>query len=100
MPRGRRHTSSKAAARPPCAEPRPPIYRPLLPVGRRRAAALRRRLPPACLPIARPAGVQRLAPHRFRCSACADVRATWTFLEQAAERASAIPTPRQALALA
>ena len=45
------------------------------------------------------AGVQRLARRRFRRSAFADVHATRALLEQATERASAILTPRQALAL-
>lgn len=44
-------------------------------------------------------GVQRLARRRFRRSAFADVRATRVLLQQATERASAILTPRQALAL-
>ena len=44
-------------------------------------------------------GVQRLARRRFRRSAFADVHATRALLEQATERASAILTPRQALAL-
>ena len=44
-------------------------------------------------------GVQRLAGRRFRRSAFADVHATRALLQQATERASAILTPRQALAL-
>ncbi|MCY3749069.1 MAG: hypothetical protein OXG64_07220 [Chloroflexi bacterium] len=44
-------------------------------------------------------GVQRLAHRQFRQSAFADVHATRALLEQATERASAILTPRQALAL-
>lgn len=44
-------------------------------------------------------GVQRLARRRFRRSAFADVHATRALLDQATERASAILTPRQALAL-
>ena len=44
-------------------------------------------------------GVQRLARRRIRRSAFADVHATRTLVEQAAERASTIPTRRQALAL-
>ncbi|MDE2902573.1 MAG: hypothetical protein OXP73_06045 [Chloroflexota bacterium] len=44
-------------------------------------------------------GVRRLARRRFRRSAFADVHATRAHLEQATERASAILTLRQALAL-
>ncbi|MDE2902565.1 MAG: hypothetical protein OXP73_06005 [Chloroflexota bacterium] len=44
-------------------------------------------------------GVQRLARRRFRRSAFADVHATRALLQQATEQASAILTPRQALAL-
>ena len=44
-------------------------------------------------------GVQRLTRQRFRRSAFADVHATRALLQQATERASAILTPRQALAL-
>ena len=44
-------------------------------------------------------GVQRLARRRFRGSAFGEVHATRALLQQATERASAILTPRQALAL-
>jgi len=44
-------------------------------------------------------GVQRLACRRFPRSAFADVHATRALLQQATEQASAILTPRQALAL-
>ena len=44
-------------------------------------------------------GVQRLARQRFRRSAFADVHAARALLHQATERASAILTPRQVLAL-
>ncbi|MCY3957963.1 MAG: hypothetical protein OXG65_06685 [Chloroflexi bacterium] len=44
-------------------------------------------------------GVQRLARRRFRRSAFADVHATRALLQRATEQASAILTPRQALAL-
>ena len=50
-------------------------------------------------PLVRLPGVQRLARKRFRRSAFADVHATRALLQQATERASAILTPRQALAL-
>ena len=45
------------------------------------------------------AGVQRLARRRFRRSAFADVPATRALLQKAIERASAVLTPRQVLAL-
>ena len=44
-------------------------------------------------------GVQRLARQRFRTSAFADVHAARMILEQAVERAAAVLTPRQILAL-
>ena len=44
-------------------------------------------------------GVQRLARQRFRRSAFADVHAARAILQQAIERASAVLTPRQVLAL-
>ena len=44
-------------------------------------------------------GVKRLARQRFRRSAFADVHAARVLLQQAMERASAILTPRQVLAL-
>ncbi len=44
-------------------------------------------------------GVRRLARQRFRRSAFADVHAARALLQQATERASAILTPRQVLAL-
>ena len=44
-------------------------------------------------------GVQRLARQRFRRSAFADVHAARALLQQAIERASAVLTPRQVLAL-
>ena len=44
-------------------------------------------------------GVRRLARQRFRRSAFADVHAARALLQQATERASAVLTPRQVLAL-
>ena len=64
--------------------------------GRRSFAAYYRLLDSALVGLP---GVQRLARQRFRRSAFADVHAARALLQQAIERASAVLTPRQVLAL-
>ena len=97
---GRGLANLQTTPRTPGSQPRPAVVRRLLPVGRLRAPALRRRyrlLDPELVGLP---GVRRLARQRFRRSAFADVHAARALLQQATERASEILTPRQALAQA
>ena len=99
MPETAAHTNCRAAARPPCATPRPAVVCGVLPVGRRRFAPPCGRLRLLDSALVGLPGVRRLARQRFRRSAFADIHAARALLQQATERASAILTPRQVLAL-
>lgn len=89
-------TGDQCAKRPSdgCGRP-PPTYRWIDEVLRNRADDYR--LPGS--PLLGLPGVQRLARQSFRRSAFADLHAAWALLQKGTERASAILTTRQALAL-